>query len=296
MCCLFVVIDYKGCLSAKKKEKIIKVLSKECEERGTDATGIAYMKNNKIKIYKKPLPAHKMVFRFNNCNPKIIMGHTRFTTQGHQKYNFNNHPFFSPKLYFALAHNGVLYNDDYLKSKENLPKTKIETDSYVALQLLEKSGELSMETIKSMAETVNGTFCFTILDDKNSLYIVKGDNPMAIAKFDGFYIYASTSKILLRALNKLKIKKYETIEITEGDIFKFDLQGNITKSKFIFDNSFNYAYSTKNNKYFNNYLDDILYYARSLGFDEDDVTRCVEDGYTLDEVLDFLYEYDVSEV
>lgn len=47
MCCLFGIVDYGNKLSIKNKEKIIRVLSKECEARGTDATGIAYMTGNK---------------------------------------------------------------------------------------------------------------------------------------------------------------------------------------------------------------------------------------------------------
>ena len=39
-------------------------------------------------------------------------------------------------MYFALAHNGVLYNDRNLKDSENLPKTCIETDSYVAAKAI----------------------------------------------------------------------------------------------------------------------------------------------------------------
>ena len=41
MCCLFGLIDYAGRFSAYDKNRIIAVLSKECEIRGTDATGIA---------------------------------------------------------------------------------------------------------------------------------------------------------------------------------------------------------------------------------------------------------------
>ena len=33
MCCLFGLIDYGNCLSQKQKERIIRVLSRECEAR-----------------------------------------------------------------------------------------------------------------------------------------------------------------------------------------------------------------------------------------------------------------------
>ena len=66
----------------------------------------------------------------------------------------NNHTFLGRTKdgYFAFAHNGVLYNDRNLKDSEGLPKTCIETDSYVSVQLLEKYGELNFETIAKMSE------------------------------------------------------------------------------------------------------------------------------------------------
>lgn len=195
MCCLFGLVDYGNKLSIRNKENIIRVLSKECEARGTDATGVAYMTGNKMTVFKKPLPARKMKFKFNS-NPSVIMGHTRMTTQGSEKDNFNNHPFYSNKLGFALAHNGVLNNDKTLRKTEKLPNTKIETDLYIAVQLIEKQKTLNFNSIKFMAEKVEGSFCFTVLSNSNELYIVKGDNPMCIVHFNGVYIYASTKEIL----------------------------------------------------------------------------------------------------
>ena len=62
------------------------------------------------------------------------------TTQGRASRNRNNHPFFGEAggELFALAHNGVLWNDDILRRSKHLPKTKIETDSYIAVQLIEQ--------------------------------------------------------------------------------------------------------------------------------------------------------------
>lgn len=66
MCCLFGLVDYGDKLSIRNKEKIIRVLSIESEARGTDATGVAYMTGNKMTIFKKPLPARKVKFKFNS--------------------------------------------------------------------------------------------------------------------------------------------------------------------------------------------------------------------------------------
>ena len=205
MCALFGLIDYGNRFSAKQRSRIISILSEECEVRGTDATGIAYNSNGRLHIFKRAVPAHKMRYRLPE-NANIIMGHTRMTTQGSEKFNYNNHPFFGTAngVNFALAHNGVLYNDKILRQTEKLPETHIQTDSYVAVQLIEKENTLCSESLKNMAEKSEGSFCYTVLSDRNELYIVKGDNPIALYKADGFYIYASTEEIMKNAWEKLE--------------------------------------------------------------------------------------------
>ena len=54
MCCLFGILDYGHKLSRKEKTKILSVLSVACEERGTEATGIAYNSGGSLKVYKRP--------------------------------------------------------------------------------------------------------------------------------------------------------------------------------------------------------------------------------------------------
>ena len=39
MCSLFGLIDFKECLSTHTKNKILNTLARECQVRGTDATG-----------------------------------------------------------------------------------------------------------------------------------------------------------------------------------------------------------------------------------------------------------------
>lgn len=300
MYCLFGLIDYNKCLSIKQKEKIIRVLSRECEERGTDATGIAYLSGNKMNIYKKPLPAHKMRFRLNG-NPNVVMGHTRLTTQGSEKNNINNHPFYSEKLGFALAHNGVLYNDKALRKTEKLPSTKIETDSYIAVQLIDSKNALNPDTIKYMAEKVEGSFCFTILSQENELYIVKGDNPMCIAKFNGFYIYASTKEILVKALKKLDLKYYKLVDVNDEEILKFNTRGKITRYNFTMKSCSCYGYTywdfgrnkskaVKSSK--DEYIEDLIYFGKIVGIDREDIISLLDMGYDYMDIEEMLYEAD----
>ena len=73
MCSLFGLIDFKECFSTHTKNKILNMLARECQVRGTDATGIAYNFNDRLRIYKRPIPARKMKIHIPN-RVNVIMG------------------------------------------------------------------------------------------------------------------------------------------------------------------------------------------------------------------------------
>ena len=133
MCGIYGVLSYKDKL--KDMNELVDLLGMESAERGTDATGVAYSILGNMKINKSAVSAYK----FNPNIPKYVnavIGHTRHSTQGDKSKNYNNHPWSErvKNCQFALAHNGVLFNDKELQKKYNF-KSKIETDSFVAVQL-----------------------------------------------------------------------------------------------------------------------------------------------------------------
>ena len=160
LCCLFGMVDYGGQFSYHQKKQILRSLARASEARGTDASGIAYCAGGVLQVYKRPLPGHKLKIRVPG-QVKAVMGHTKLTTQGNERKNQNNHPFLGKagNVAFALAHNGIIYNDKILRRKYHLPKTEIETDSYIAVQLLEQSRELSSDSLGKMAEEMEGSLC-----------------------------------------------------------------------------------------------------------------------------------------
>jgi len=259
MCALFGWLDYKGIVSCKLLKKLTQALANAAEERGTDASGISYIHDGNVVIYKRPKPAHKIRFAAPD-DTRAMMGHTRMTTQGNEKYNYNNHPFLGhANISFALAHNGVLYNDKSLRREKQLPETFIETDSYIAVQLIEQQKKLDFSSLQSMAESVQGNFTFTVLDVENTLYIIKGNNPMCLLHFAdlGLYVYASTESILAKALKKINLLNvpFSKIEVTQGEILRISSDGLLTRSKFKVQNDFDsiawmqYAYDWDDDYY-----------------------------------------------
>ena len=142
MCSLFGWLDYQGIIPHRVLRKLTQALANAAEERGTDAVGISYIDEGKVVIYKRPKPAHKLHFNQPE-GTRAVMGHTRMTTQGNEKYNYNNHPFagFAGDTSFAFAHNGALWNDKELRKDKLIPDTHIETDSYAACQLIEQQNK-----------------------------------------------------------------------------------------------------------------------------------------------------------
>ena len=278
MCSLFGLMDFKECLSTHTKNKILNTLARECQVRGTDATGIAYNFNDRLRIYKRPIPARKMKIHIPH-GINVVMGHTRMTTQGNAQFNQNNHPFLGKVdgNSFALAHNGVLWNDKELRIAENLPLTSVETDSYVAVQL-------------------EGSFVFTVLDKDNSIWFVVGDNPLCVMFYDGYLIYASTQKILCKAIKKLKLKApTDILEPKEGEILKIDRAGQLTTGSFTPHTTFERWW--RKYPYYRSYYedtpinyDDLFSVAKAFGVSADEIQALLDYGCSEEEIEEMLYD------
>ena len=298
MCCLFGLLDCGGRLTGRQKGRLVRALALESEARGTDAAGIAYNSGGSLRIYKRPGPAHQLNF-FIPEDAHAIMGHSRMTTQGKAKYNRNSHPFSGkvPGTRVALAHNGVLYNDHILRAEKHLPHTGIQTDSYVAVQLIEQQRALTPDSLKYMAESVEGSFVFTVLDDRDTLTFVKGDNPLCLLHFPGqdLYVYASTEEILRKALNRTWLGRMFSTEVVVdgGDILTIRADGSRRTDRFRQQESWPfYGWYSPPVRYNaqSHYLRTLKSVASAFGYSPSHIDALLEEGWTTDEIEEALYE------
>lgn len=207
------------------------------EERGTDATGVGLLKNKQFYIQKAPVKASKFDWSKIKTNADFYLGHTRKTTQGDEKDNYNNHPFIDNNKSFILAHNGVITNDLMLKNQENLDNTEIETDSYVVTQLMEtlkythQKDEIDIKVIQETVEMLQGSFALTILT-KDKLFLLRHDKPLYIIQKDDLLIYASTYNMFYEATQfsnsdvPINMFNVPPLEIREDIIYEYDLNSN----------------------------------------------------------------------
>lgn len=301
MCCLFGLMDCRRTLTGRQKSRLVSCLALDSEARGTDAAGIAYNASGRLRIYKRPGPAHLLRFRIPE-DAQVVMGHTRLATQGNAAHNRNNHPFAGqvPGARFALAHNGVLYNDLSLRRSHGLPHTRIETDSYVAVQLIEQQKALTPASLKKMAEAVEGSFVFTVLDEQDNLYVVKGDNPFCLLRFPkaGLYLYASTETILRQAVDRtwLRWEPAEEVSVSSGDILSINRRGEVQTDHFEMGwelyppcRSWGRLSACPPEP---RYLEQLKSVAASFGYTAEQIDQLLLEGWSTDEIEDALYGYD----
>ena len=177
--------------------------------------------------------------------------------------------------------------------------TNVETDSYVAVQLLEKNKTLDFDSLKAMAEKVEGSFVFTVLDKDNSIWFVVGDNPLCVMFYDGFLIYASTQEILCKTIKKLRLKApTDILEPQEGEIMKIDRNGRITTGTFTPHTTFEHWW--RKYPFYRNYYedtptnyDDLFSVAKAFGVTTDEVQALLDYGCSEEEIEEMLYDLEL---
>ena len=301
MCCLFGMIDTQRRFTGREKTLMMHALATAAGERGTDTAGIAYNTPSGLVVRKSPVPGHKLRFRLRS-DTITAMGHARMTTQGDEKQNRNNHPFLgcAGGETFALAHNGVIHNDKELRREFNLPQTNIETDSYAAVQLIEKKQALDFSSLAFAAEWLLGSFTFTMLDRRNNLYVVKGDSPLCLLHYPeiGLFLYASTQAIMTESLRMLCNPPWEAvrIELDCGEIAKIDRYGIVTRAGFDTTNlylgcpSYRFPFCRRSHRFEHEYIEDLKSVASSFGYEPEVVDRLLACGHQPEEIEEFLYE------
>lgn len=295
MCCLFGFYHYGGG-EIDKLSGLTNLLAENAAVRGTDAAGIAYNDRGKLIIHKEAKAAYNIDFKHPE-SAVCVTGHTRHATQGDKKKNYNNHPFAGTckNLKFALSHNGVLINDADLKKQYHLPKTKIATDSYIAVQLLEKKKQLNVDSVKFMAENISGSFAFSILDSSDTLWLIRGDSPLSLVHLPKYrlYVYASTDEILYKSLvdtklfNEIKIGSFEEIKVRPGDILRILPNGKVLTDTFSYTDYSDFHwwdYSLKDD-----YIEDLKSVAAYQGYSPEVVDALLDEGFLPEEIEDYIY-------
>ena len=167
-----------------------------------------------------------------------------------------------------------------------------------------QKGILSFDSLRYMAELLEGSFTITVLGDGGSLYIVKGDNPFCLYFFpdSGLYLYASTEDILRQALRKIQapLGKSRKIPVQCGEILRINQTGRHSRETFDDSKLFQCRYPRflMNDPYCRSFphmaegpthLDELKTVALAFGYSPEDIDLLAAQGFTADELEDLFY-------
>ena len=156
-----------------------------------------------------------------------------------------------------------------------------------------------MDGLRQMAEALRGTYTLTVLDGDNTLYFVRGNNPLAIRLYPrlGCYLYASTDEILNMALAALGISKLACtdIPIGQGDVAAINAQGRRTVTRF--DDT-----KLRPQRYFSDwgwyepakepddYMETLMEYGKRHGVPERELRLLINAGYDALDLEEMIYD------
>ncbi|MBQ8162903.1 MAG: glutamine--fructose-6-phosphate transaminase (isomerizing) [Clostridia bacterium] len=192
------IIGYAG--NENAVPKILKGLSL-LEYRGYDSAGVAFTKDNAIRVIKAQ-------GRVDNLSEKIAknersycsIGHTRWATHG-EVNDINAHPHKVGRV--CLVHNGIIENYKDIKSDlETQGVTFLsETDTEVACALIDKyytETEDEREAIEHALSELKGSYAFAIMfEGREGVWVTKQESSLVVGfGNDGFYISSDIVALL----------------------------------------------------------------------------------------------------
>jgi len=204
-------------------EKILKHLYSFSEKRGHDSSGIAVVRNKKISIHKRAVPASKfiktktyksLISDENNIN--AIIAHARMETNGSFAKNTNNQPVCKDGL--ITIHNGIIVNDEKLWELDSSLKRKYDVDTEVFNSLInlfiKKENNFSIAIEKALSLLIGSYSFATIFENYNYLLLATNTGSLYYIKDDKFFLFASEFEFL-NSLKKKYLKILNHLEVNQ---------------------------------------------------------------------------------
>jgi glutamine---fructose-6-phosphate transaminase (isomerizing) len=214
--------------NSSESKKILEKLFILSESRGKEASGIASIVKDQIKIIKSAETASKLlkskVFQkeiyesFEKNKEVSLIGHSRLVTNGYEDDQRNNQPVLKNGM--IVIHNGIIVNHESVWAENQLGERQSDLDSEVIPSLchkylkegfsLSKSLVKVYDAIKGMASIgvlpENGTELH-LLTNNGSLYYLQSTDGKA-------FIFASERFIIHQLIDDLNLSGYNKEDVT----------------------------------------------------------------------------------
>lgn len=247
MCGIFgVMFDNGSKLTCSLFKKITKQLFLLSESRGKEASGLALLLNDEIKIIKKNVSARDLMMtrdyqKFMNLihtsppgkdktmiEPLVLVGHSRLVTTGTQENHSNNQPLIKNGM--AVVHNGIIVNADALwhAIPGLVREEQVDTEIIPALieRYYKKEGSL-VTAVRFIFQQIEGTASIAILFSTMDYLLLTSNNGslyMAHSLKDRLFIFAS-EKFMLKNLQKRfsQLHKCDLVQVKPNEGFLINI-------------------------------------------------------------------------
>lgn len=170
---------------------------KRLEYRGYDSAGVAGISDSAIFCRKSVGKVTFLEENVSNLNIRCNVGivHTRWATHGAPTLE-NAHPHIDCHNNFAIVHNGIIENCDYLKDvlESEGHVFKSETDTEVIAHLIEKHFNGDFESaVRNALKEIVGAYGIAVISAKepDKLIAAKNGSPIVVGIGKGEYLVAS---------------------------------------------------------------------------------------------------------
>jgi len=192
-----------------KKEAYPIVLKglKRLEYRGYDSSGIALLKDDEIKLFKKEGKVANLegfAASKDNSGTRCI-GHTRWATHGPPN-DKNAHPHLSEDGDIALVHNGIIENYDVLRQELESKGYHFNSDTdtevlcYLIADIKKKTGNKLGKSVRLALQQVVGAYAIVVMsiDEPNKLIAARKSSPLVlgIGEDNDFYVASDATPIV----------------------------------------------------------------------------------------------------
>ncbi len=219
------IMGYAG---AKAAAPVLLAGLAKLEYRGYDSAGIAVLNPEEIQVKKCKGRLQKLADLTDNgaaVQGRIGIGHTRWATHG-EPSDENSHPHLSQGGRFAVVHNGIIENYQYLKDKMKRRGFDFvsDTDTEVISHMIEyyDQGDLRATLVKVL-HRLEGSYALAVvsLDEKDHFIAARKDSPLIVGRGEAENVIASDIPAVLAHTRDIYIMNDNEIADVSGDRIRF---------------------------------------------------------------------------
>jgi glucosamine 6-phosphate synthetase-like amidotransferase/phosphosugar isomerase protein len=245
----FIIKDNRV-LNTNRAEALLDALLLQVDHRGGDATGVVALTDDAAATWLIKASCNAVDYVAGRPalpeGTRVVIGHTRFATQGDASFPFNNHPVRVGETY--VTHNGHIWNDKEIERKTRPYMHAV--DSACIGAALDMTAWASTDAIRKALEMLEGgaaiVACSPVHAPGHVLLARVSDSPLYVWEGRSAIVWASTQSAVRTAWASAVGKppaNAKVVALKEGDGLLVNAAGEV--ERFTFEPPWSYHHLTQ---------------------------------------------------